>query len=545
MNRQRTEIVQPSGIVKDISAFELPPELWSGGDNVNFRRGRTNSDLGNSNPYPALVVGAKPTYLQWFTDDTQSFWIFCGDTEDPAPANSQIYKTDGLTVTALADGFNNSRAVSWTGCNFNGLMVLNNRADDPQMISDPYNVVVPLVNWDCTLDPETPASPWGQSSRCEVIRPYKNYLIALDNYNAAGTRYSNMVRWSGPAVLGEAPSSWNPEIVGEQAGLYALADTPGRVVDGLTLGDYFVIYKTDSVWLMQFIGGEFTMSFRKLFGGDAGILAKDCIAEFQGKHFVLAPNTAYVHNGNTKEDVMDGWVKDEFFDNVSLDHIDETKVMADHNNNEIWIYYVTSRDVQRATEEGDPIPYATRALVWNWVERKWTSKDLNSISYMAEGYIQPVLPAVDDWDSDSQAWNEDRTRWNGEITFSPVLESLLMASYDNEEFFGLEYTSGSNLYAPPSYVERVGIDFNHDRRFKYLTRIVPHVSGQNPVLITVLMSDIQTTVPTVAAKVWYDPLVDADVDVHCTGRYIGLRFECDQPFTLNGYTLEWEPTGNF
>ena len=50
MDYERTEVVQPSGIVKDLSPFEMPPNIWSDGDNINFRRGRTNSDAGNSNP---------------------------------------------------------------------------------------------------------------------------------------------------------------------------------------------------------------------------------------------------------------------------------------------------------------------------------------------------------------------------------------------------------------------------------------------------------------------------------------------------------------
>ena len=515
----------PKGINRDLSPFELPPEMWSDGNNVNFRRMRTNSTLGYSNPFSLEDAEVSPTYLQYFTDNIDPFWLYCGDTG----TGSRVYKTDGATATEVSTTeFTITRDASWSGCNFNSLVVLNARSEHPQVLPYPYTTLVDMPNWGSTA--------WPAASRCEVIRPYKNYLIAMDCYDDIGTRYANMVRWSSPAQQGDVPDSWDPEDPASSAGLYNLADTPGRIVDGLTLGDYFVIYKSDAVWVMQFIGGTFTMKFRKLFGDEAGALNKDCIAEFEGKHFVLGPAGAYIHNGSSKEEIMDNWVKDELFLNINPDYRSDVRVAVDHNNGEIWVYYVSTNT---------SLPYADKALIWNWREAIWTKRDLQDASFIAEGYVDPNGTGVDGWDSDSGTWDEALDVWDGEISFNSQLKTLLIANYTDQKFYANEYVSGTDKFFPQSFVKRIGIDMNDDRSFKLVTRIVPHIQSANPVNVTIFMSDVQTPSPTIAATAIFRPGIDEDIDCHCVGRYIGIQFESSSTWTLNGYTIEWKRVGKY
>ena len=333
---EKSEITRPKGINKDLSPYELPPDMWSDGINVSFRRNRVSKALGYQNLFELTDTVVQPLYHIYYTDDVDTLWFYASETD--------IYRTDGATTASVGTGYSATRDVSWTGCNFNGVLIFNNRVDHPQSFSKEDGVAVDLPNWGTTTIDGVPtdnAAPWGIASRAEVIRPFKNYLMALDIYDDQGIRYSDGVRWSSPATLDDVPPSWDPALAGEQAGLYNLADTLGRCVDGLTLGDYFVIYKTDAVWLVDLIGGDVNMRFRKLFGDESGILTKECVAEFEGKHFVMSPTGAYVHNGATKEEVMEQWVRDEFFDHIAAERLDETKVVADHTNREIWIYYTT------------------------------------------------------------------------------------------------------------------------------------------------------------------------------------------------------------
>jgi len=543
MPRIRTEIVRPKGINKDLSPYELPQDVWSDGDNVTFRRYRANKAEGYDDIFAATYTD-KPTFLQYFTDGQSNKFLMMDF--------GNAYTIQGATETLVGSSFKASREASWTGCNLNGVTVVNNRNDHPQVLNpDTFAEMVDLPNWDSplpedvreALDPETAAELdiWGEASRCEVIRPYKNFLIALDCYDQNGVRYPEMIRWSNGAAAGDVPDSWNPQDAGDRAGLYSLSDTPGRCLDGLTLGDYFIVYKSDSVWTMQFIGGELTMSFRKLFGTEGGALSKECIVDFEGQHFVLTPDGAYVHNGASRQEIMEKWVKDELFENVSPTYKLQTKVVADHPNKEIWIYY-TSKD---ATTE-----WADRALIWNWDTQLWSTRDLTGISYIAQGRIDPDAPNYPSWDETVGSWDDQTDFWdNGVKPLNAVPFKLLLGDYVNNKLYVNEVGVQTLGVDVVGFVERIGLDFDDDRVMKYVSRIVPHVRNQTevsaPVTIKIYAEEVITESPTEEATIVFTPGVDHDIDCHVVGRWIGVRFEGTELWELTGFTIEWEPAGQF
>mgnify|MGYP001098715411 CR=1 FL=1 len=533
MPYQHTEVTRPIGINKDLSPYELRNETWSDGRNVAFDRQRCQSMKGYENVFDFTDTVIDPLFLIYYTDNIDRFWIYASE--------AAIYNTDGFTVNSIGSGYSATREVNWNGTNFNSLIVMNNRNDHPQVL-DPTAVqneesfigqMIDLPNW-------AGPSPWGAASRAKVIRGYKNYLFALDCYNENGTRYPSMVRWSSPAAAGDVPPSWDPVDPAEQAGLYTLADTPGAIVDGLTLSDYFVIYKTDSVWLVQFIGGSFVMSFRKLFGDEAGCLGTDCIAEFNGKHFVLSTTGAYTHNGATKQEVMEPWVKDEFFKNVSRDRLLETKVVADHNKQEIWIYYVTDQAYLN-----NPNAWPDKALVWHWDVQEWALKDLTGISHIAEGVVEPTIQGLDDsWDAATGSWDTDLPAWNIQSSAQQTIgKGLLLADYTNNLLYANDYTNDHAGEPQLKWVERIGIDFDDDQTYKYIARITPHIIGQNPVTIKMFAEDNQTGKPTQVFETEFNPINQQWTDCHFLGRYVGIRFESYNQFILTGYSLEWETAG--
>jgi hypothetical protein len=490
--------------------------MWSDGANVVFRRNRVAKASGASDIGIALTPS--PYYIQPYFDETDNTWIVCDYTT--------IYSTDGATQSLLGSGFTASASATWTGCNLNSVAVLNNRNNHPQIVNpDTHSAVVDLPNWNAALSQEwiddalaggltqeeiDAINIWNASSRCEVMRSYKNYLVALDCYDQNGVRYPEMIRWSSGAEAGDVPPSWDAQITNETAGMYSLSDTPGAMLDGLSLGDYFVIYKDDSVWLMQLIGGDFTMSFRKLFGREGGALSKECIADFEGRHFVMTPDGAYVHNGSQREEVMEKWVYDEWATSVSQTYKTNTKVVTDVPNKEIWIYYPDS-----TTVSGE----ATRALIWNWDVNKWTIRDLSGINYISLGRVEP-----------------------DDITFKLVMaDATNKKLYENEtgtQELGVDFTG---------FVERIGLDFGDDRVLKYVSRIVPHIRNSTPtpapVTIKIYAEEVITESPTEELSVVFTPGTDHDIDCHLVGRWIGVRFEGTELFDMTGFTIEWEPAG--
>jgi hypothetical protein len=549
LSYEKSEVRRPKGINKDLSPYELPPEMWSDGSNITFRRNRVAKALGYGSVWeltPAQVT-VQPLHILYFTDNIDAYWAYANETA--------IWKTAGdgastLDISRTVNGsdplaYSASRDASWTSINFNNIALFNNRNDIPQVLEPISKLTMENLPWWNPSDKDdadyTYMGRWGEGARCEVIRGFKNYLVAMDCYQASGTREPATVRWSSPAEGGDVPPSWDEMKAGEQAGDYWISDTNGRVVDGLTLGDYFVIYKTDAVWLMDFIGGDFTMRFRKLFGDEAGMLAKECVAEFDGKHFVLSPTGAYVHNAASKEDIMEQWVRDEFFDNVATERLLETKVVADHTNREIWIYYVTQSEYLNNTNA-----WPNRALIWNWDTSMWTIKDLTGLSHIAEGVVESTAVGVDDWDSDSQVWNLDDTVWDGSIAFNPADKSLLLADYDNSQFYANEFGKESAGVLFTGFVKRIGVDMEDDHTFKEVSRITPHILGSNPVHVAVFVEDTQTgSGGTYHGLGDFYPQFDNYVDCHAVGRYVGVQFTGSELWTLTGYSVWWKPLGNF
>jgi hypothetical protein len=482
--------------------------------------------------------------IQYYSDGLNNGFLYASE--------GAISKTNGQADELLGSGYGASRENSWSGCNLNGVSILNNRTDIPQVLNpETYDAMVDLPNWNASLDRAdyevltdaefAEIDIWGINSRTEVIRPYKNYLFAMDNYDDEGNHYPLMVRWSSPASAGDVPPSWDSFDPAERAGLYSLSDTPGRILDGKTLGDYFIIYKSDSVWTAQFIGGEFTFQFRKLFGAEAGMLSKDCVAEFEGKHFVVTPDGAYIHNGATMQEVMEKWVKDELFNNVDEARRLETKVVADHPNKEIWIYYTTPASTTT---------WADKALLWNWDTKEWSERDLTGISYIAEGRVQTEINDLPSWDETLGSWDSQITYWDdGVVPLNATPFRLLLSDYVNQAFYANEASVtqlGVPLYGT---VERVGIDFNDDEVFKYLSRVTPHLRNTEDstagIEVFIKVEDFMSEDTAWESIGTFTPGTDHSLDCSYVGRYIGIKFGGEELWDLTGYTLEWEPAGTF
>lgn len=513
MPYKRLEISRPKGINVDLSPYELPNEIWSEGKNINFRNFRTNREVGYSQVFPDLNI--QPLFAIPWTDFNLPYWFYASETA--------IYRTEGTSqvdVTRTVGGaytgnFNNG----WTGSVFNGALVMNNSTDAPQFFDTTSSVMANLTNWPTDY-------------KCGVMRPYKNYLIALDITDNVGARFPTMVKWSDIAAPGSIPGSWDATNPAVQAGENVLPDTEGRCIEGKALNDTFYIYKGDSVWAMQFIGGNFVFSFRKVFN-DRGILARDCVAEFEGKHFVISASDVYIHDGTTKQSVISNKFKKKLFTQINQAYVDRVRCVADTPNKEVWIYFPSTDSTTGVCD---------RAIVWNWENQEWSEKEISDITFIAEGNIDPK--ESDAWDDDTTSWDSDTTAW-GEESFNPSETELLMCDYTNSKFYQANLTTTLDGASYQSKVERIGLDFGDDFNYKYINSITPHMSGEGEVNIYVGWEDHQGEGIKWSAPTMFRIGQDYKADFRVSGRYIAIRFESTttSEWSLTGYTIEFEEVG--
>ena len=212
---KKIEVTRPRGINSDLSPYEMPNELWSNGNNVDFKGARVNVALGYQGVLTANPLSVIPKHAVAFKDGSTDYWYYAGDTKiyktdgtnhtnvtrassDYTPEFDITYDTDGTTVLSSV-----RQHSGWTSNVFNGALLLNNGYDLPQVYSTNTSTMIDLTAWPST-------------DRCGVLRPFKNYLVALD-VTEGSNRRPTMVKWSDTAPLGEVPASWTAVDASSQA----------------------------------------------------------------------------------------------------------------------------------------------------------------------------------------------------------------------------------------------------------------------------------------------------------------------------------------
>jgi hypothetical protein len=506
----RQEIKNPVGVNKSLDPTDIPLNVWSDVRNVSFKGGRARKTKGHNKVFGTL--GGDPYYLLSAVRDGILYWIY--------PTLDSIYRTEGSNhndITRPGGPYTGDESNYWNGGVLNSVPVLNNGVDVPQAWPYGSSTFEDIASWPSTL-------------RAKVIRPYKNYLIAM-NLTDNSVLEPHSIAWSTAADPGFVPDSWADNDPTKESGRAFLADTSGAIVDGRPLRDMFMIYKEDSVYSMRYVGGVFVWQFRQVFN-DVGMMAQDCVAEFEGQHFVVTQGDVYVHNGVNKQSVIDNKNREYLFSAIDPSYFSRTRVFADYSNTEMWICFVSTD-----SETG----YADTALIWNWIEDTWTIRDLPDISTGAYGVVDPQTP--DDWDADSGTWNTDSTVWN-DRNYNPAKLKILLCSPVNNSIYLLGDTSLFDTESFTSTLEKSSMYFDDDHSFKSIQSITPHVMGDGVITARVGYQRLQSDPIT-----WKGPYVfnigsDYKIDCKVTGRYISVRFDIESTseWVFNGYTLEGNST---
>lgn len=401
------------GVGKDTRPHTLPPGAWSRSQNIRFRDRLAGNIGGHERIFS--VPRITPLWLLYAKTPASSHFIY--------PGLTKIYQWDGLShknITRQTAGvdvdYAASEVIGWNGGMLNGIAILNNGVDLPQSWN-PYTPAARAVN----------LANWPTTDRARVIRPHKAFLIAL-NLTKSGTEFPYLVKWSDAADPGFVPGSWDETDPTTLAGENPLAEGGDFIVDGLDLRDTFIIYKESSVWLMQFVGGQFVFRFQKLFD-DFGLLSQECVREFKSRHFVVSNDDIIIHDGNQWESIGKEKVRRNLFNNINPEQISKVFVQADYKNTEMWICY---------PESG--VTYCNRALIWNWEEGTFTERDIPGLVHMAYGQVS--LEESETWDSFSGEWDAASTIWDSGLG-TRTEEQLIMAAVQADS--PTEYGTRTNL----------------------------------------------------------------------------------------------------
>lgn len=512
------------GIVYDVRPHELPKEAWSAGNNVRFRNGFVEKMLGESQLWGSPSVA--PYMLAPVYSTSASYWVYCG-----LGAVYAYDYTSHTDITKVATTYAATADENWTITNFQGLPVLNNSVDVPQVWT-PIDIAQKL----------TDLTAWDANWTCRVMRAFRQFLVALD-VTKSGTRYPQMVKWSHPASVGALPSSWDASDATKDAGEYELADSHGFVQDAHPLRDILVIYKDDTVWGMQYVGGVKVMRFFKIFN-DSGVINKRCVTEFMnGKHFVLSQEDVYVHDGQNKVSLADRRTLRWFLSQVDPAKYTRMFVVQVPGSKEVWA----------CAPLGDAQEFCNVAMVWNWQDGSISFRDLDDIAGAREGLVSGVAAT---WDPDSETWDADVSGWDLRRSLAAARRVMMARPETTSKLLLADETAAFDTVSMTSYVERSGIPLAWKATEppdltsrKLLRGVWPRIEGTLGGVVRVYVGAQETPEASVT---WQSPVnftIGTDKFVPClvSGRLLAVKFESvtDIDWRLHGYELDVSKAGSF
>ena len=481
------------GVNRDLSVHELPINVWTDAQNIRFLDGYARPSYGTTNIYsgtpnpvyhvmPVTVAGVR-TWLLGLANSIYS-------VVEPG-TYTDLTRASGGAYTATIN--------SWTSTMLGGIPILNNGTDAPQQW---------LLTGKCT-----DLSNWPASTTCASIRAFKNLLVAVD-VTKSGTRYPYMVKWSHPADPGSVPSSWDITDATKDAGEFDLSDGYDYIVDCLGLRDSLIVYKQQSVWRLDYIGGVFVLRSQKVLG-TSGAMNKNCIVEIDGQHAVLTNMDVVIHDGQQATSILDKQSRRYLFDNIDETYRGRCFVFKNPFFNEIYFCYPSMGHTA-----------CNKAMVWNWVERTVTFRDLDTaigITHAAHGPVD--VTTLTAWSNDSDAWSSDTTAWNQPAVVPDVSRVLLAINNSKLLLLDSGYTQNSVGY--DSYIERAGLSFDAPNKMKMVTRIYPRISGAAGTVIWVYVASMDTPYDTPNYQTgiaFYTIGTTVSCDFFITGRYFAIKF---------------------
>ena len=502
------------GVVKDLSSIALPSNAWSDANNIRFLDGYAMQTLGYGAVYdPPSVI---PFHIRMVLSGTTRYLLYAG--------TGKIYAVNGVTHTDLtraAGGDYAGTANGWTSCSLSGIPIFadGSATNYPQ-------------SWDTNIAHKfADLANWPANTYCKSIRSFKSSLIAL-NITKTTTNYPYMVKWSTEADPGTVPTSWNEADPAVDAGEFDLADGGDIIVDGLPLRGSFMIYKTNSCWRMDYTGGAYVYSFNKV-GGTSGLLAKNCIVEMDGWHFVVGGSDIYIHDGQNVQSVLDKQSRRDFYGELDSTYYTRTFCFKNEFLNEICVAYCTNGGTS-----------CTRMLVYNYVDKTVSFRDIPNLYHASSGMVESATNTS--WSSDSDPWPSDTSNWS-QVNFTPDSARTILASA-NTKLYLMDSSLTNAGTAIDAYLERTGLHFEAPESIKLVKGIRPRIYGSpgETVIISVGSSNEPYGVPVYTQMTHTIGSTVAD-DCLVSGRYIAIKFETGDAFSwkMDNYDVDVEITSGW
>ena len=529
----RVRDIGAKGVIKDLPSFDLPSSAWTDSNNVRFIANRIEK-----------IGGFFPVLYENMPDEAPLAILSRNNSQDQLYATKDsIYLVNGRNHYNVSKLHKNESGEdvpysyhaipesTWYYTTLSNSIVMNTPLDNPQGLTPGADKFSDIPGWGIPnkSSPNTKVD-W----KAGRIRAYKNYLVALD-LTEAGVGYPQRVRWSDISYVNGLPTNWYQDSETNDGGFNDLSDANGRIVDGLPLRDSFVVYTDQETYLMEYIGGINIFQFKKLFS-ESGILAPECVAEFEQKHFVITKDDIFVHNGSSKQPVASGRVKQYLIEEISSTNPYATKVFAYTPRKEIWITYVGPG--QKSETNSDLGWTCNKCAIWNWEWDTWYFTDIPP-SFDINLAPPPEVDTLmwEEFSEEDDYW--DSTKWKDEqwsilgkdfvrrIPYIASSDKCLYTIDTGED--QVRRVGGKEVRKPVvASLTRYQLDMDEVvesiRSHKFIKHITPQIRGNGEIHCYVGGSNNSTQEPTWDNYQIFDIEEDVKIDAFSNNRYPAIRF---------------------
>jgi hypothetical protein len=549
------------GVITDTNPYDLPNNAFSDCNNVIFEEKRVQrapvfkqlfSSVRSTLAYDESEgsYDSQVAVYESAEGDPTTSVRFVGSYQDPLIGEVVfICDNDGVVRTyPNGDLFFASPGTGlitneepWTHAQVAGVSVLARKGMRPYVRNIKADPNYTLIGGD-----------WPSDTTAAITRGFLDYIIML-NVTHGETEYPTMVKWSNPVEYGAATSTinWDPSNPNFIAGENVIGDLKTAIRDAGVLGNQFIIYAQDQVWLMEYTGSSFVFNFRRLFS-TGGIINTNCWTEVEGKHFVLGEDDIYVHDGNTKKSIADGRVRRKVFQ--TMDRTSQRGFFTLHDSVANLVYFCYR---SRIDEVGyTNTQFCNRAAVYNYREDTWSFMDLPNIVGGAEANISLLQTLYSQLNTSFQSYNTNYVSFE---VATPKLSIMLGATdlsngLTESRIYAIDLPSSGLVNLPLSpetlkeaFVERVGIDLDEGgssiRNYKMVTTILPQSSFDSSTASfkwQVGAADLPNN-----PVVWYstqvfNPSTDYKLDMKVAGRYLAYKVSTNdfENFKFSGFDVD-------
>lgn len=507
-----------SGINSDLKSWELPPEFLTDGRNFRVTENSIRT-VGGHKVWASDVDLFNPGHILNIPNQSGNYWILAG--------RNKVKVFDGAVFTDISStvGYSGLGAGDerlWTSCMIGNIPVISNPQAQPEYWSPqtPGQIMQPLM-----YDATNTFADVGKSFN--IIRSHKNYLFALDLTEGA-VELPNSYRWSHPADINGLPFSWDPSDPSSLASIEQIGGDSGRIIDGLTMRDSFVIYTENGVHVLDPTYDE-TSFRRRAVSSTFGLLSKDCIAEVRGDHFFIADGDIVRNNGSKLDSIIHKRLRRNLLSRMSVDGFTNSFVVKNTAEKELWFCI---------PEEQSLTPNI--AFVYNWRDDSWAIRDLPTSLYFASYGIK-TEPTIT-WETWSENWNTTLNTWGSRRT-TPLSNTVIGIDSTTSDLLVLDLQDNTENFN--TIFERVGLPVEGQTSVTTINKVFPYVDGIGDMIFQFGSQDFVGSPIRWKPEIRFNPVTDRKIDVRTTGELHCWRVKSinNNYFEMSGMDIQYVKNG--